>query len=201
MKKPNRDVLKMNRNYYPLGTMPWNDAVTKMYSLESPAYPTRIGLDENGEISVFDTYFDMDEWEALEPIEGEEVITTAHSTFIVPSMIICAHYDKIPRSSVILPTKANIWKRDGNRCQYTNKLLSTTEGNLSIDHVIPKSRGGGNTWENLVTCDRDLNTWKGNRLPEECDPPLKLLHKPVKPINGLAVNVYDEKWLAFLKMK
>ena len=55
--------------------------------------------------------------------------------------------------------------RDGNRCQYTGKLLRPDEG--SLDHVLPRSRGGRDTWENLVWSGKDVNARKGNRLPHE----------------------------------
>jgi 5-methylcytosine-specific restriction endonuclease McrA len=62
-------------------------------------------------------------------------------------------------------------KRAGNRCQHTGRVLRPDEG--SMDHVLPRSRGGKNAWENLVWAGKDVNARKGNRLPHEAG--LKLL--------------------------
>ena len=70
-----------------------------------------------------------------------------------------------------------IRERDGNRCQYTGALLRPDEG--SLDHVVPRSRGGPDTWENLVWSSKQVNTRKGNRLPHEAG--LKLLKAPRAP--------------------
>ena len=70
-----------------------------------------------------------------------------------------------------------IRERDGNRCQYTGRVLRPDEG--SMDHVLPRSRGGKNAWENLVWAGKDVNARKGNRLPHEAG--LKLLSVPRAP--------------------
>lgn len=80
-----------------------------------------------------------------------------------------------------------------HNCCYTGKKLSKKE--LTLDHILPVSRGGKNTWENLVTCHKDLNVWKGNRTPEECG--LKLLTKPTRPPNGLKFDYLKPEWKIF----
>ena len=70
-----------------------------------------------------------------------------------------------------------IRERDGNRCQYTGKLLRPEEG--SLDHIVPRSRGGPDSWENLVWADKEVNSRKGNRLPHEAG--LRLLSTPRAP--------------------
>ena len=67
-----------------------------------------------------------------------------------------------------------IRERDRNQCQYTGQLLAPDEG--SLDHVLPRSRGGKDEWENLVWSSKDVNARKGNRLPHEAC--LKLLSVP-----------------------
>jgi 5-methylcytosine-specific restriction endonuclease McrA len=81
-----------------------------------------------------------------------------------------------------------------HNCGYTGKKL--TKDQLSIDHIIPSSKGGQNTWENLITCEKSLNTWKGNKSLKECG--LKLLFKPEKPKNGLVFLMSREEWEVFL---
>ena len=92
------------------------------------------------------------------------------------------------------PTKKNIWERDKYTCVYTGKKLSKEE--LSVDHVYPKSKGGQDTWENLVTCDKQLNSDKSNKLLSETK--LKLRYKPYKPKDGFKFDIYRNEWYSFL---
>src|SRR3954447_9799020 len=68
-------------------------------------------------------------------------------------------------------------RRDGNRCQYTGRTLRADEG--SLDHIVPRSRGGKDTWENLVWSSKAVNARKANRLPHQAG--LKLLNVPRAP--------------------
>lgn len=88
--------------------------------------------------------------------------------------------------------KRNIFIRDGNTCQY----CGTKAERLTIDHVIPKSRGGGNTWQNTVACCIACNSAKGDKTPTEAHMFLK--RKPVHPtimeflqIKAQNMNAYD----------
>ncbi|MGB9702325.1 MAG: HNH endonuclease [Candidatus Kapaibacteriota bacterium] len=72
-------------------------------------------------------------------------------------------------------TRKNIMKRDGMQCQYCGKKHIQ----LTVDHILPKSRGGKDEWENLVTACYECNNKKGNRTPEEAG--MKLLSIPKRP--------------------
>ena len=74
------------------------------------------------------------------------------------------NYARVPKKRPKLSARA-IRERDGNRCQYTGRLLHPDEGNL--DHIVPRSRGGADTWENLVWSAKDVNQRKADRLPHE----------------------------------
>ena len=79
------------------------------------------------------------------------------------------------------PTKKGLWARDNGTCQYCEKQVNISVA--TIDHVIPKSRGGDHTWENLVIACSKCNGKKGNRLLEECNMHLKKHpERPSKPI-------------------
>lgn len=80
----------------------------------------------------------------------------------------------VPRMA-LRPTRANIMLRDEDTCQYCGKKSR----DLTLDHVMPRSRGGGNTWENLVACCKLCNSRKGSRLLKEVN--MRLLHQP-KPL-------------------
>ncbi len=99
-----------------------------------------------------------------------------HSTRIamrVPSVIRLLEYRRIPHQTRALSRK-NILLRDRNTCQYCGLVLPSSD--LTLDHVIPRSRGGASTWENLVACCHDCNREKGNMLPHEAG--MKLLREP-----------------------
>ncbi|HEY3855365.1 MAG TPA: HNH endonuclease [Verrucomicrobiae bacterium] len=94
----------------------------------------------------------------------------------VPTVIVAVNYARVPRKRPKLCARS-IRERDGNRCQYTGRTLQPDEG--SLDHVVPRSRGGKNSWENLVWSSKEVNAHKGNRLPHEAG--LKLLAIPRRP--------------------
>ncbi|MDC0254288.1 HNH endonuclease [Bacteriovoracales bacterium] len=73
--------------------------------------------------------------------------------------------------------RANVYWRDNYCCQYCSKNFSHKE--LTFDHVMPKSKGGDTTWENVVTCCQKCNSKKGNLLLDECH--MRLLKEPIKP--------------------
>ena len=84
----------------------------------------------------------------------------------VPSVIRLLEYRRIPHQSRALSRK-NILLRDRNTCQYCSVTIPA--GELTLDHVIPRSRGGLSTWENLVACCHPCNRRKGNQLPHEAN--------------------------------
>ena len=92
---------------------------------------------------------------------------------LVPSVIRLLEYRRIPRQTRALSRK-NILMRDRYTCQYCHKTMSSNE--LTLDHVIPRSRTGETTWENLVACCHPCNNRKGNRTPEEAG--MKLARAP-----------------------
>ena len=139
-----------------------------------------------------------DEWITLPVRPQDNVVRTARGAIRVPTVIVAVNYARVPKKRPKLSAK-NIRERDGNRCQYTGKLLKPDEG--SLDHVLPRSRGGADTWENLVWSSKDVNTRKGNRLPHEAG--LKLLSVPRAPkelpVTALIRNAYGvAEWKLFL---
>ena len=92
-----------------------------------------------------------------------------------------------------------IRERDGNRCQYTGRVLHPNEG--SLDHVVPRSRGGKDAWEKLVWSAKEVNQRKADRLPHEAG--LKLLSVPRAPkelpVSVLIRNTSEvDDWKLFL---
>ncbi len=124
-----------------------------------------------------------------------KAIRTIDCSFPFPSVIKLASFVRIPYKKVDLSRK-NILRRDNNQCQY----CGTKQGVLTIDHIIPRSRGGGETWENLVTACVKCNNRKGNHTPEEAR--MKMLKLPKRPNHILFIQQHagalDDKWRPFL---
>lgn len=97
-----------------------------------------------------------------------------------PAVIRLVDYAQIPFKGKGLSRKS-VYQRDRNTCQYCERKLSTEE--LTLDHVKPRSRGGPDTWDNLVTCCSLCNNLKGDRTPEEagmeliCQPRMATFHQ------------------------
>ena len=133
--------------------------------------------------------------EVLNTVENK-VIRSVYRTFKYPSVVRLILFVRVPFKKIILSRK-NIIRRDNHRCQFCG--VST---NLTIDHIIPKSKGGEDAWENLTTACIKCNNKKGDRTPEEAK--MVLFNNPKKPshitfIKNFAGKV-DEDWKPFLFM-
>lgn len=100
-----------------------------------------------------------------------------HPNFELPSVIRLTRYHHIPHKSKIVGRK-NIYTRDQFTCQYCYRKFHPSD--LTLDHILPESRGGPGSWDNLVACCRPCNRRKANRTPEEAG--MVLLNKP-RPVN------------------
>jgi 5-methylcytosine-specific restriction endonuclease McrA len=116
----------------------------------------------------------------------------------VPTVILAASFAGMPVWSPSVSRRA-IYERDGGVCQYTGRKVGYREGNL--DHVLPRSRGGADSFENLVWSDRQVNARKADRLPGEAG--LRLVREPRAPrsmpfAQRISVEVHRD-WRWFLK--
>ena len=104
-----------------------------------------------------------------------ETLHAARHQFNVPSVIRLLEYRRIPHQNRALSRK-NILMRDRHVCQYCGKTGQSAS--LTLDHVIPRSRGGETAWENLVACCHECNNRKGSRTPEEANMKLARVPRP-----------------------
>ena len=183
-------VLVLNRNWQAINIRTPQDAFCQMATNVATA------LDIEGESHIRPVTWD--EWITLPVREGDYAVRTARGPIRVPTVIVAVNFAKVPKKRPKLCSRT-IRERDGNRCQYTGKLLKPDEGNL--DHVVPRSRGGADTWENLVWSSKQINTLKGNRLPHEAG--LKLLNAPrapkEKPVSAFIQNAHSiAEWKLFI---
>jgi 5-methylcytosine-specific restriction endonuclease McrA len=139
---------------------------------------------------------------ADKPFNHEDYYTikTSSGHYKLPSVIILKEYVYVPHRKSKSPCKKNVYRRDGNRCQYCGCALNYK--NSSIDHVMPRSRGGSNSWDNIVSACKPCNRRKGNRTPEEAGMPLH--SKPEPPTRAaiihsmLSARKPWERWARYL---
>ncbi|UCH66869.1 MAG: HNH endonuclease [Ignavibacterium sp.] len=112
-----------------------------------------------------------------------------------PSVIRLSRFVRVPYKKVVL-TRKNILRRDAYRCGYCGR----GDLRLTIDHIIPKARGGTDSWDNLISACTICNNKKSDRTPEEAN--MSLLTKPFKPSHIMfiknVVGKLDEKWKPYL---
>src|SRR5207253_2575927 len=140
-----------------------------------------------------------EEWITLPIRDQDEAVHTVRGAIRVPTVIVAVNYAKVPKKRPKLCART-IRERDDNRCQYTGRILHPDEG--SLDHVVPRSRGGKDAWENLVWSAKEVNQRKADRLPHEAG--LKLLTIPRAPkelpVTSLLRNAHGiVDWELFVK--
>ena len=121
--------------------------------------------------------YTWEEWLELRPEEDEYKIRCIDFAIKIPEIVVLTQYSRVPKVGLVF-NRRNVYTRDNYTCQYCGKQDSTD--NLSIDHVIPRSRPEGkSTFENCVVACIQCNRKKANKTPQEAKMPL--LSKPVKP--------------------
>jgi 5-methylcytosine-specific restriction endonuclease McrA len=189
-------VLVLNRYYSPVNLTTARRAFCMLFGEIAEAVSV-----------VDDTYqnFDFQSWAALSSwrastneLSEHDWVQTSSLVLMVPRVIRVLHYEKNRPYRVRL-TRKNLYFRDRNTCQYCGRRLKAKD--LNIDHVIPRSRGGTDTWENLVCACVSCNIRKGSRLPAEAD--MALVRTPFRPsLNPAIVAHIGSKrfasWRSFL---
>jgi len=137
--------------------------------------------------------------EKAEIVEAAEaVIRSEHLSLPVPLVIRLVTYIRVPRRFGLPVSRRTVLARDRYTCQYCGSQPGKAQ--LTVDHVIPRSRGGKTVWENVVIACAACNRRKGDRTPEEAG--MRLLSKPTRPryvalvlLEGAAHNAAWEKYL------
>ncbi len=190
-------VLALNRNYHPVHVISVKRAFCLLYKGQAEIITV-----DNGQFAnyTFESWLEMCELKTAmgERDKGEDWIRAVNFEIQVPRVIRLIEYDRIPRNSVKF-NRRNIFLRDGHRCQYCGHRYTCSR--LSLDHVLPKSRGGPDTWENVVCACLHCNVTKGGRTPGEAGMPL--LRTPARPkrspllVRQLASRKYA-MWRSFI---
>lgn len=189
----NEYTLVLNRGWTPVAVSRVKDSLVKLF---------------NNAAKIVDphTYetFTWDEWVGRYsfPISEDNnddfnFIYSQKLKIRTPEVIVLNNYSKIPERKLRL-TRKNLLLRDKYQCQYTGKKLNAD--NATIDHIIPQSRGGKSTWENVVICSEEANSQKADKTPNEAG--MKLMKKPNRPIWHPLFAVSNKKnlesWKKFL---
>lgn len=181
-------VLILNRHFQPVQVTTAKRAFVLLYGGAANA------LDEEGESHDFDL------WRSLPVRDGDDLVPIVGGGLRVPRVLHLHRYDRTPRVTVRL-TRRNLMFRDAHTCQYCGKHPPVRE--LNIDHVMPRSRGGPDTWENLVTACRVCNLRKGWKTPEEAN--MNLARRPFRPKWSMTAQILlgtgskFKEWEPFLK--
>lgn len=185
-----RPILVLNRHWHPIQITTVKEA---------------IGLVAKGSAMIIEpeTYFQHDllSWNDVSRVKallGEgAMIRSCKLALVPPEVILLKEYDGIGVRSVVF-SRRNIFKRDRYACQYCGIQPGTEE--LTIDHVVPKSKGGASTWENCVLACIDCNKKKGDLSVEKAK--MRLRKVPKKPTWKSLVQIDPklrrESWDAFL---
>jgi 5-methylcytosine-specific restriction endonuclease McrA len=188
-------VLVLNRNWQAINIRTPADAFCQLATNAATALDIELGAGNDPQALRPVTW---DEWITLPVRPQDNTVRTTRGAIRVPTVIVAVNFAKVPKKRPKLSARA-IRDRDGNRCQYTGRLLRPDEG--SLDHVLPRSRGGQDTWENLVWADKNVNQRKADRLPHEAG--LKLLGVPraprEQPVTAFLRNAHSvAEWKLFL---
>src|SRR5881398_3681336 len=129
--------------------------------------------------------------------ELDQPLHSATDTFPWPHVIRLVTYVRVPRAVQRKISRRALFARDGWRCVY----CGTANGRLTLDHVVPRSRGGESVWENVVTSCAPCNLRKGNRLPEEVAMALRARPRPPAPVLfiHLATPRIPNRWQPYLR--
>lgn len=127
---------------------------------------------------------------------SSEPLRSAAGSFVRPLVIRLLQYVRVPRAVKRRISRRVLFARDGWRCAYCGQ----TAGRLTLDHVVPRSRGGDSTWENVVTACAPCNLRKGDRLPHEARMTLHRTPRAPAPVLfiRLALHRVPELWAPYL---
>jgi 5-methylcytosine-specific restriction endonuclease McrA len=154
----------LNRNWQPVTFLPVGVAITTvMRDMGSVLDPVNYVL------------MDMEEWIASAP-PSDRMIKTASTPVPAPEVIVLKQYGERPPRGIKF-SRPNLYRRDESTCQYCGDQLPHRK--LTIEHILPRSRGGGTSWENCVAACSSCNSRKADKTPREAG--MRLRSKPAAP--------------------
>ncbi|MEE2718251.1 MAG: HNH endonuclease [Planctomycetota bacterium] len=191
----NERVLVLNRGYAAIRIISVREAFVLLFRRVAEVISAVDGRYETFDIG---SWLEVAELQRIYESQEHDWVRCPGGSIAAPRIIRVHSSNRQPDHHVRL-NRRNLFARDGNRCQYCGVRFPI--GDLSIDHVLPQSRGGDHSWENLVCACIACNSRKGNRLPREAG--MKLIRQPVRPRTSpdRAIRVRRrqyEEWKVFL---
>jgi 5-methylcytosine-specific restriction endonuclease McrA len=179
-------TLVLNKSWVAIDTTSVREALRLLWKGAALAV-----LPETYEVHGFESWADL----ATEPDEPH--VRTVHLRIRVPEVIALTSYDRVPTQGVVF-SRRNLFKRDRNTCQYCGVRPGTSE--LTIDHIMPRSRGGKSSWTNCVLACVPCNRRKANRTPAEARLRLRCDPKPPKwrPTMRIPIGRVRRSWEKFV---
>jgi 5-methylcytosine-specific restriction endonuclease McrA len=144
----------------------------------------------------FETH-DFESWRELSRAAEANTLNTPRYKLLIPEIIVLTRYDAVPPRRVKL-SRRNLFERDAYTCQYCGRRPARSE--LSVDHVVPRSRGGATTWTNVLLACTDCNARKRDLLPREAGMRLRRVpREPAwRPGPGFRVSTQRRSWQQFV---
>lgn len=196
-------TLILNKNWQGIDACTVKEAICDVYSDRAKiVHPTSF------------TVHTLEDWMTMEIPEGDPYIQSVSGRIKIPEVIVHTKYGRIPHRKVVF-SRRNLWKRDSFCCQYCGKKPVYDE--ITIDHVLPRSKGGVSSFENCVLACVDCNKRKDDRTPEQSGMKLfrwieqdgklckSFYHRPIRPKWSPVYAVKRQKvpasWGTFLHQK
>ena len=164
------DVLVLNKDWAALRVITAAEALADLFVGRVEA------VDVDYQAYDFETWRELSAHKHEFEPEDYSFVRTVTDAVLVPAVVRLLRFDRVKRPTLRM-SRRNVYLRDNYTCQYTGKKLPASE--LNLDHVVPASRGGKTTWENVVCCSIEVNSIKGNRTPQEAG--LRLIREPKRP--------------------
>ncbi len=188
-------VLVLNRSFVAVHITNVRRAITLLFR-----HLAEVVHIEEGQFAAYS----LDSWRELSALQGEfrtpeaDWVQAVGYELQAPRVIRLVSCDRGPRQGLRF-NRRNVFARDGNLCQYCGKHFPTSE--LSLDHVVPRSRGGNTCWENIVCACVACNVRKGGRTPQEAR--MQMIRQPLKPkrsplLSNKLGNPKYQSWKSFV---
>lgn len=181
------NVLLLNAHYAALRVISVRRAFALLFKQDGAQRPVAevVHIEDGRYVS-----YNFQDWAQLSVFKREfepakhDWIRTVRFDLVVPRIVRVLTFSKLPRQEVKF-NRRNLFARDASMCQYCGKRFPTAE--LSLDHVIPRSKGGTTTWDNVVCACLACNVRKGGRTPDQAG--LRLIRPSVKPRRNPVIHV------------
>jgi 5-methylcytosine-specific restriction endonuclease McrA len=179
-----KKVLVLNKHSVAVGVVSLQRAIIMLFSFDPKTLKPKAEIIDEG-----CQPWTWEEWALLRPEDNEDAINSCQGRFKIPEIIKLSKYDKMPQHQIHF-SRRMIHKRDGSQCMYCRARPGTEE--LTIDHIIPRSKGGLTTWENCVLACVPCNSNKANRMPDRTTvvDHVKDDHGKLKEVHVPAFTVY-----------